>query len=729
MKQRANARSRASRRSSGSSGQTPSVEGRESSRQSEQSRRSPRKRKRRRSNYDGGEDESFAVLFVKVGVCVFFAGLALWHGVVKHFIGPVGGGAGSGDDATYDYVDDDGGTGGGVTAGLGVRGGGGMAPPTDRPTTPPPTPRPTLPPFPIFDIEEDSVDDNLGLGALLDQLGKSEDHDGHSPSSSIQSRVRTKASALRKEFIDLFGGENAARYILQTSTSTFESAMHEQEGTIDRSIQVPLAVRRLAERLIASKTAERPFKMAFGGYSVTAGRGNRFEQSYPFVIQRLLEGPIKDLGIPDLVVRNAALGGAPSFPYGWCLENFLGVDPDVVSWGFAMNEANVGGGITEGLEGYLRRAVVMKNSPMLLVEDAHTALPRRQMLQYYADHGVGLDTLVVHSKPASEPFVALNDGIKPPGFMDWRRFGAPPGAPGQAPHHPAAKEHEFIAWIIALHFLSAIELASICLEENATFCQATMQNKDAVGETSAETILPPPTMSIRNTTQMSPQLYSLLYGSPKRSDDASSTWNMNKASCYTTFQPSLTGNLEDLVVRGVAKNTQGLDIMLPKGSHFYHQGWVLDLGDSEKRAKRKLARYGGLGFVDSKQALYGVNASGPLELFIPLDEPSADIVVVCEVNEFRGENECNMERDLAFVLGGTPVKPELMMSFGSASYLGKPICCELPIPPGITGSRSTTRGKENRLGISLKISVQSTRVTTKDGACSISHVVVGSRPT
>ena len=145
------------------------------------------------------------------------------------------------------------------------------------------------------------------------------------------------------------------------------------------------------------------------------------------------------------------------------------------------------------------------------------------------------------------------------------------------------------------------------------------------------------------------------------------------------------------------------------------------------RAKRKLARYGGLGFVDSKQALYGVNASGTLELFIPLDDPSVDIVVVCGVNELRGENECKMERDVAFVLGGTPVNPELMI-FGSASYLGKSICCELPIPPDIIRSstrRSAIQEEKNRMGISLKISVQSMRVTTKDGACSISHVVVG----
>lgn len=36
----------------------------------------------------------------------------------------------------------------------------------------------------------------------------------------------------------------------------------------------------------------------------------------------------------ELEVRNAAIGGVPSFPYGWCLENFWGLDADVVSWDY-----------------------------------------------------------------------------------------------------------------------------------------------------------------------------------------------------------------------------------------------------------------------------------------------------------------------------------------------------------------------------------------------------------
>lgn len=40
-------------------------------------------------------------------------------------------------------------------------------------------------------------------------------------------------------------------------------------------------------------------------------------------MERILSDPMKMLGI-DLDVRNAAIGGIPSFPYGWCLKNFLG---------------------------------------------------------------------------------------------------------------------------------------------------------------------------------------------------------------------------------------------------------------------------------------------------------------------------------------------------------------------------------------------------------------------
>ena len=96
--------------------------------------------------------------------------------------------------------------------------------------------------------------------------------------------------------------------------------------------------------------------MSFAGYSVTVGRGNYFSQSFPFIVEKILQATLQTLlGIP-LQVRNAAIGGIPSFPYGFCLSHFLGDDADVVSWDYSMNEGR-GSAI---LESYIRHVATIR---------------------------------------------------------------------------------------------------------------------------------------------------------------------------------------------------------------------------------------------------------------------------------------------------------------------------------------------------------------------------------
>jgi hypothetical protein len=38
------------------------------------------------------------------------------------------------------------------------------------------------------------------------------------------------------------------------------------------------------------------------------------------------------------LLGNGAIGEIPSLPYRFCLEHFLGTDPDVISWDYSMNE-------------------------------------------------------------------------------------------------------------------------------------------------------------------------------------------------------------------------------------------------------------------------------------------------------------------------------------------------------------------------------------------------------
>jgi hypothetical protein len=64
------------------------------------------------------------------------------------------------------------------------------------------------------------------------------------------------------------------------------------------------------------------FKISFAGAAVI-GRGNYFERSFPSVLAEKLIEPFKKLGI-ELEVRNAAIAGIGSFPFGWCFKNALG---------------------------------------------------------------------------------------------------------------------------------------------------------------------------------------------------------------------------------------------------------------------------------------------------------------------------------------------------------------------------------------------------------------------
>ena len=156
----------------------------------------------------------------------------------------------------------------------------------------------------------------------------------------------------------------------------------------------------------------------------------------------------------ELVVRNSAIGGIPSFPYGFCLPNFLGMDADVVSWDYGMNEGNG----AEAFESYLRHSIsTLPKRPMMIMLD--TKGRRVDMLKKYFDNGSLLDSIAV-----GRADVAVNKQIlekaesdRPEGFQKWDEWGGPKGSPGQSSWHPKYKEHEMIGWMIAMHFLDALE--------------------------------------------------------------------------------------------------------------------------------------------------------------------------------------------------------------------------------------------------------------------------------
>ncbi|CAB9507013.1 expressed unknown protein [Seminavis robusta] len=614
--------------------------------------------------------------------------------------------------------------------------------PTAAPTIP------TAPPLPVWD---------LGDASKYDAFRIAEMHGYSTPASDSTREFWSTAESLRNQFAELYGGENAVRAMMERGLTMFPRKSEALNG------KPPSDLVSTACRIRRAKKEQRPFKFTFGGYSVTVGRGNYFGQSFPFVMGKILKNPFQDLGV-ELSVMNAAIGGCPSFPYGFCKNEHWGEDSDVVSWDFSMNEA---GGVAEGLEAYLRHTMTLSHRPKLIVKDTQMADKRRELLGTYVEMGSIDDPVVLHSDPAVRPFLDRRDSWRPIGFQSWRKFGSPPGAPGQALHHPAVKEHEMLGWMLAMHFLSALELVAAAQDGSTEeTLQFTCPTDDEETQNRLTTNLLPPPVTVNAATMES--WSSLFYGVPNSPDvaDAESAkdqiWKMNPVHCRTSYDPIVdkAGSLTSIVVSGSAG--ENLDPMLPKGHFFYNQAWVLDLSEGEKEAKRKLDRFGGLGYLDSKKAYRGLFTSGTFRLLLPFyyddnshgnDKPRPNVgdsardwyqtIVLCEVNEKRGSGACDVAKDITFKTGGINATKVAKLNTPGTLYLGKKICTYIDVPEDAKISSREAMLLEDPLlpddrklelteavksglvevGLSLELHVHNHFLVARETACSISQVV------
>jgi len=541
------------------------------------------------------------------------------------------------------------------------------------------------------------------------------------------SMAREKITQLRMEFYERYGGETAAKAMLRRGVKTFEN----NSGSKGTDNAVSGSVRSTANRFLSAivrheasalSSSEQPkFVMAFAGYSVTVGRGNHLEQSYPFVLEHILS-PILEmppLGI-KLVVRNSAIGGIPSFPYGWCLSNFLGKDADLVSWDYGMNEGNG----ASGLESYVRQALMMPKSPPLFVL-LDMKRPRLDLLQTYVDLGAMPDPIALGGRDAVDKrLLGLPEGDRPTGLQKWNEWGAPKGAPGQSPWHPKKMEHELMGWMLAMHMLEALDVALEDMGHDADWRSKILELEEQRTIGSAEVFLPPPVTDASKSGATS-----LLHG--RVSDTDRSKWQMNHISCRTSFLPNISGDLDSIIQSGVTKDEE--DMLKSRDDSLFNGGWVMDVGKLERDTKLKVLKYGGLGYIDMKTAYYGIPSSGALKLWLPYegsaktgDAPAFNYfnaIILCEVNEKRGDGECNMMSDLALRVGNEVVpKSSVSRIKGVASYLKKEICIRIDIP-GEAKISFKSEEQMKGVGLTLEVSVTGPGVSREKGACSISHVI------
>lgn len=555
-------------------------------------------------------------------------------------------------------------------------------------------------------------------------------------SNNIKSNLKEFSEMKDKmyhEFYKRYGGKENAMYLYKNGLYTFDAK---------KSIEYT------ATRILSSIKSSK-FNLSFGGYSVTVGRGNYFHQSYPFILENILS-PIFEKVNVAFKVHNGAIGGTPSFPYGWCLRNFLGVENDFISWDFSMNE----GRSAMGLEAYLRQGIVMFGNPMVMLLDNFKSgggKVRRELVQKYVDLGVLTDVVIVNPDFSYVP----KELMKEEGLRDWDAFGAPEGAPGKNSWHLTYQKHELVGWLLSVYFMQSLEIALDYLFKPQKYnmaMQITQSRRDNYG------ILPPP-MTISPTDE---HALTSLFGRPSPSN--SSQYMMNRITCLSSYNPLLHNDIETSIISGLAQNASS-SILDDTSQKIYLEakGWMHDVGKLERDTKKKLIKFDQLGYIDLKAAYYGIPESGTLKLSISLDvdENAAKTellknkfqienhaktfvksVILCQVNEKRTEKECDLEKNLNVVIGDapalstTPIPPSKLktLRFPGALYLNKPLC----VVADIHDEAEIYVNKKLKVGwkqasdlmllkrgsLSMDISVVGDNVSYDNGACSISHIVL-----
>jgi len=317
------------------------------------------------------------------------------------------------------------------------------------------------------------------------------------------------------------------------------------------------------------------------------------------------------------------------------------------------------------------------------------------------------------------------------------QFGAPDGCPGRSSWHPKKKEHELIGWMIAMHMVQAMELAHTMMQEDGWQTKYGQDNTNSIS-------FPPP---IHSPPANDEAVTELMYG---HKDGEENT--MKHVSCRTSFLPAVdhTKVLPSVIVSGLAKTE--LDMMQERPDELYQSGWTLDVSKMERDTKKKVDKCGGLGYIDMKVALYGIPESGTLRLWLPSNNKKGsgdkaldlfDSLVICEANESRDKEACQLNEDVQYVVGGENVSSNAITHIaGAGEYLKRKTCVHVRIPSEAKVTRlgsvepieGGTLAKEDKIrlagpeasddavGLLVDISASS-RVSRQKGACCVSHII------
>ena len=203
-----------------------------------------------------------------------------------------------------------------------------------------------------------------------------------------------KINTLSEKFISYYGGLESARYLTQNiislpQTNKFNSSLplsansSNSSSTSSTSLsslqakQYTLSLQGLAERMLLSKSQNRPFRIGFTGYNAVTARGNIHLESFTYFFSDILQDPIFQLLQIPVDVINVGMANISPFPYGWCLNEMLITDDkpnnsvesntkkmlDVIMLDVSLSK-NI-----HGVEAILRNAAQLYGNPIIIWRD------------------------------------------------------------------------------------------------------------------------------------------------------------------------------------------------------------------------------------------------------------------------------------------------------------------------------------------------------------------------
>jgi hypothetical protein len=472
---------------------------------------------------------------------------------------------------------------------------------------------------------------------------------------NFTSSFMKEAQNLQARFSRLYGGIRPARFLLQHSLLEL--------GTGDAWVQRLLEKRNQAIHMIIL------------GDETPAGYGNYHNQAFSFELETMLK-PVFNLFQIDFRITNVAIEHVATFPYMWCIPEFVGPSSDIdvvyVDLGSTLEAVE--------LERVLRQVLGLAENkpPLIILRDSKQNEERMDLLQQYQE--LLSSPVLLDWKEAVEPFLSVKPSRRPLGFQNWLNWGAQktPVTRGWTP-----AQHQLVAWVLCMFYLKQLELM-VASEEG--FYQLQERQEDSESENSNMLMSP---ILAKASELRAPWFRYLYYPSRTR-------------SCRTSFHP--VSNLKP--VSGSATTADDPLLEHPKGMAFYHSGWVKDLENAERKEKLQSQH---LGFLDVLASYHGLPTSGILEF--DLENVGADLIV-CESQEARQQQACRLDRDMAFTANGKPVEKVRRIETDAVAYRGKQHCLLLALGEAEEGST-----------VRLSLQVTNKKVALSSGPCSISHII------